>query len=526
MVLTALQTQVIQRLPRTTHVWQGDLRTLDKFMPRRPGEEGLKGVFWIDETTAVPRAIHPCVVIDEHQKPDLLLDGLIEALLHPLQGAPGRPRQLIVCRREYQLYLRGVLQTLDIPVEYRPQLGLLDEILVFLGGQVPPLFALDAPPNDLPLEELLSNQEAAGLTDLYQQAVSLWRRAPWDYLTDYPPLALTLNAWGIETLYVCILGAGGMTYGVAFYQRRADVDYLVSQNREDEDDPFICDAFYVHFLSEDETPESLLDDFDTYGWAKPNKNTYTDIGRLVKDQGLRVLGKTEVLIVQTALNALNQFFSKQGRRLREEGDQTICAVCSVSHPQDLTKLTVTIEYTPPEPERLSWIGPVRDDLFLVGMTVLCTVLPWPLVELFEMTGTVISPSARPIQMGTMGLPVVMLTLKARAAKQICQRLFEEGFLGLMFEAQAVDEVMIENILVTTRGGGVYQVCAIAADDVDYPLQLRQFQQAQALCHGGHALIVIKERKGKNLAPQDVIGMFQANRIPQVDFRSRQAQSPE
>lgn len=56
---------------------------------------------------------------------------------------------------------------------------------------------------------------------LMKAASGLWRRAPWDFLPDHPPVAVRLGEYGpepdVETVYASVLGGGGMVAGVALY---------------------------------------------------------------------------------------------------------------------------------------------------------------------------------------------------------------------------------------------------------------------------------------------------------------------
>ena len=54
---------------------------------------------------------------------------------------------------------------------------------------------------------------------LLQKAALLWKDAPWRYLSEQEILAIELNCWEIETLYLSILGGlAGMEYGLLFYR--------------------------------------------------------------------------------------------------------------------------------------------------------------------------------------------------------------------------------------------------------------------------------------------------------------------
>ncbi|GEM_PF-2895093 len=521
-VLTDLQTQAIQRLPRTTQVWQGDLRSLDAMATVQGIAGGLTGVFWVDEATATPRSIHPCVVTQDHQRPELMLEGLVEALLSPVQGTPGKPRQIIVCRREYQLYLRGALQAFGIQVEYRPQLRLLDDILLFLAehlSQDQRFLPQGKPPDDLPEDQILKPNDLILLQELYRQAVSLWRRAPWDYLEENPTIAITLNQWGVKTLQACILGGGGLLVGVVFYYSLEDFNGLLEDPRDDGLKLLSYDALYVHFLAEDEVNPALVQQFAAYGWPQPNRDTYTDVGRLVKDQGLRSLGQTEVWVVQSALAALNLFLSKYKRALNEGNLDPIKYVATVAHPQDTGKLKVQLAYTPLPTSTSaldSWGGAVRDDLFPDGMSVLYEVLPWALIDTLQHTAATARLSPRALStIRTEGCPVLILTLKARAARKLCDQLLAENLLGIVFAYREVDGERVDFTLAVTQVGGVYLVLDVE-DDLEHQAEIEYFQKAQRACGGGHGVLIVKDTKGKQFNPRDVVGLFQCSDV--VDLK--------
>jgi hypothetical protein len=58
----------------------------------------------------------------------------------------------------------------------------------------------------------------AELPERYQdamvdQAMEIWELSPWNSLNEQQILAVELNQWDVETLYVSMLGMGGVEYG-------------------------------------------------------------------------------------------------------------------------------------------------------------------------------------------------------------------------------------------------------------------------------------------------------------------------
>jgi hypothetical protein len=53
---------------------------------------------------------------------------------------------------------------------------------------------------------------------MIDKAMEIWELAPWNTLNEQQVLAVEINAWDIETLYVSMLGMGGVEYGLLMYR--------------------------------------------------------------------------------------------------------------------------------------------------------------------------------------------------------------------------------------------------------------------------------------------------------------------
>jgi hypothetical protein len=98
--------------------------------------------------------------------------------------------------------------------------------------------ALGANPDpNAPAPEPFSWQiDPAVLPPLYAAAARYARRAPWEYMPDHPPLAVTLGdngpQPGVETLYASVMGGGGQVVGIAFYYSLDDFRQVVRRGAE------------------------------------------------------------------------------------------------------------------------------------------------------------------------------------------------------------------------------------------------------------------------------------------------------
>ncbi len=120
---------------------------------------------------------------------------------------------------------RAALGPLGVTVEHRASLPPFDAAVAELSE------SLGGDPNAAP-EPFSWAIDPALLPPLYKAAIGLWRRAPWEYLPDHPPVVVTLGAHGprpgVETLYASIMGLAEEVYGVAFYTTAEALDRIVA----------------------------------------------------------------------------------------------------------------------------------------------------------------------------------------------------------------------------------------------------------------------------------------------------------
>ncbi|MGB3300090.1 MAG: hypothetical protein WBA76_17645 [Phormidesmis sp.] len=196
----------LSQLPRLSSVWECDRRPLNG-LPQKPGDaaavvEAAHGdcIMWADSMQGVVRGFS---VVPPETGNEAIVRTLLQAIEMPQGGVePARPRKVVVRDREIQFFLRGALQDLDILVEYAPLLPIIDE--VFQKLRSPDIPALDLP--------------ADFEKTLLQKAALLWKDAPWRSLSEQEILAIELNCWEIDTLYLSILGLAGLEYGLLFYR--------------------------------------------------------------------------------------------------------------------------------------------------------------------------------------------------------------------------------------------------------------------------------------------------------------------
>lgn len=118
----------LKKLPQIPSVWEGDRRPLlalpDSSEPESEGNREC--ILWVDGSEGVVRAMD---VVSSEMGPEAVVRALLRAMEHPQSPAKAaRPSKIVVRDREIQFYLRGVLQELDIAIDYFSTLPLIDEL--------------------------------------------------------------------------------------------------------------------------------------------------------------------------------------------------------------------------------------------------------------------------------------------------------------------------------------------------------------------------------------------------------------
>lgn len=132
----------LQKLTQIPSVWEGDRRPLSSSHTPFADPEG-KGecIIWVDASEGIVRGMD---MVDPSLGPEAIVRTLMRAIEHPQSPAkPARPQRIVVRDREIQFYLRGVLQDLDIAIDYVPQLPIIDELFrsfaEVIDNQIPDL---------------------------------------------------------------------------------------------------------------------------------------------------------------------------------------------------------------------------------------------------------------------------------------------------------------------------------------------------------------------------------------------------
>ncbi len=462
-VLSPLTLRRLQRLQQVPAVWEGDRSSLvpKNLIQFEDNDEAQRDcILWVDGTESVVRATDLVPVGSGHEA---MVRSLLRAMEMPQGGGhPARPQKIVVRNRELQFYLRGILQDLDINVDYATNLPIVDEILRDLRdsiGQRPP----SLPP-----------QRAQALL---QTAYELWQDAPWAVMDEEKILSIQLNYGDVETLYASVLGLLGQQYGILLYrsleslkQFRRQVISSDSSSKQIEEIFLEQDCFFITFDPVgDEMDYLALVDFDEDD-DDPNMDPVSrfqaigiqpEFGSLHPLEGIRsVLYEEEADAVLLALTALHRFFKQRLARLDVEKLPKLNGRYRIPDPSESSKMvSIKVATMPEVTEELAQLGDdmpdleeleallmpsmppmLRDDLIPNDAFFSLGAMPWEVVQILRDTVDFYQPADGTVPEKADGLPIILIQTTRPKAKKIMERIDEAGGLQGIGFSPGRDEI--------------------------------------------------------------------------------------
>ncbi|TVQ19877.1 MAG: hypothetical protein EA367_10235 [Leptolyngbya sp. DLM2.Bin15] len=429
----------LQKLPQSSSVWEGDRCALGNQISALGREESAGNdecILWVDATDAAVRSMD---LVSSDAGPEVMVRGLLRSMESPHSPArPGRPKKIMVRNREIQFYLRGVLQDLDIAVDYVPELPLIDEIFRGLYD-----FVSNQPPH-LP---------EAYAQPLMEVAEGLWHDAPWQQLDEEKILEIAISGDESTTLYASILGLEELEYGLLLYRSLDSLKAFREQvmTIADESPQLLEEAFLSQdclFLTYD-VPEE--DDLvvvlgaageQELGAVEPN------FGNLHPLEGMRpVLYEEEAVMMLLALSALRRFFRNHLASLSLDQFPKKTGRYQIPDPKDASqKVMVRVSTLPDVADELAAMSqafalpggmddsPVlRSDVMPSDAFYSLGAMPWDVVHaLRKLTGTY-QAAEQVIPEEADGLPIVLIqTSRPKAIAMIEALQAGGGLRGIGF----------------------------------------------------------------------------------------------
>lgn len=512
----------LQNLHQVSSVWEGARRLLpaiesSELTSSKQGD----CILWVDGVQGVIRAMD---VVAPDAGPEAIVRTLLQAMESPPSPAkPARPQKIVVCDREIQFFLRGVFQQLGIIIEYAPELPLVDEI--FRGLQE----VIDIQPPELPPQfaEPLENK-----------AYRLWQAAPWEYLEEYQVLALRINRWGLDTLYVSVLAETEILLyrsldSLKQFRQRLSTD----ESPEQLEESFLRqDCLFLTFERVDDTDDAEVD-----FTRLPASEFQPVFGSLHPLEGLRsFLDEEEATVILVALEALHRFLDKHRSQLRTGSFPALSSRYRIPIPQAKANQSITIQVqTMPElatelleiaaalgetelVDELDFLlhQPVlQDDLVPKNSYLSLGMMPWEIV-------THLRSGIKYYQSGSVsiegdGLPVVVIQTTQPKAKTLIQELQDAGGLGgICFHPGdgPGDDDRYDLGILQTEDGELHLFGEFGENDPVHQAARKKWDQRCQKTQGWCGLVVAKGLTGAsrgNPRFQDMLAFFEVRSL-QID----------
>ncbi len=513
----------LKKLTQIPSVWEGDRRPLSS--PNQLSDSEAKGecILWVDYSQGVVRGMD---VVASDTGPEAIVRTLMQAMEHPQSPArPARPQRIVVKDREIQFYLRGVLQDLDIAIDYAPELPLIDEL--FRG------FAdiLDSQTPDLP-------PQYAQI--LREKAFAIWQAAPWEFLEEQQILSIEINKWDVGTLYASVMGMLGMEYGILFYRSEESLKQFRATVLTDEEstehleEAFLKqDCLFLTFESVDETDEDEDEEDDLADL--PLSEIDPTFGNIHPLEGLRsVLYDEEALVILVAIESLSRFIRDHRRQLHEDIFPTLSRRYRISLPQseESTKsVAVTVSTMPQlaaELEEMAGFGiddreienqdfqSLRDDLIPEDSFLSLGVVSWEMLDSLR-KGVSYHQASEIKQVGD-GLPVILIQTSRPKAKTVIERIEAAGGLkAICFNpgADPFDGDHYDLGLLQTQNGELFLFGEFLDEDPIHVEARKKWNQRCKNTKGYCGLIIAKGLTGASRGnPQlrDMMALFEGRSL--------------
>lgn len=429
----------LQQLPQIPSVWEGDRRPFNggPLGEREDGEAG-ECILWVDGTEGLVRSMD---VIPETSGMETVVRTLIRAMEMPRSPAPPcRPKKIVVRNRELQFLLRGILQGLNISVEYQAQLPLIDELFRTFDtiddrrpAPIPPAF-------DAPLKKL---------------AREIWHLSPWEVLTDLDIIAIQIPTLeGVPPLYACVMGMLGEEYGIILYRSLESLKTFREMAMGEDDNQCLeqvflsQDCWFINYEAGDQG-ETMPRANPPFFPASQDNQATAIFGSIHPLEGIRpFIDEEEALAIYCALEGLAHFVKAHHGDFEAENVELITEEVKVKHPlkpkaareQLLVRLSTQPELTA---EFLGQLGfdeeeeeddddLLEDDLIPDNSYMSLGMVPWDLVHSLRSSPMVHYQASEFRQKGD-GMPVLMIQTSRPKAKDLIRRLQQEGEIaGLGF----------------------------------------------------------------------------------------------
>ncbi len=282
----------VRKLKTVDEEWQASIRPAYVWIDEPSHSYRPVAIYVVNERGA----IRASAFLEERPTQVEALSALLKSMYAPslMSGGKCRPRRIVIDDEQWVTALAPGLGEVDVECRFRQRVPAVDRAQVWLcermTGRAPVPGMLDVEGMTLPMVERL-----------YQQAARFYRRAPWRWLNDQHPIAISCPPEA-EPRYTIVMGSAREVFGLAFYDNLADLRemFLMSSQQAVRKRTwsvlFFEEARAVGFAD--------LDSIERYGFEIAGRDAYPVFGRTTLEAEVRESRPDDLRFADAALAAL------------------------------------------------------------------------------------------------------------------------------------------------------------------------------------------------------------------------------
>jgi hypothetical protein len=419
------------QLPQVPSVWEGDRRYMVQLVEVAELEDNDKRelIVWVDGVECIVRSME---VVNETMGSEAIVRALIKAMEAPQPPSPpARPQKIIVRDRQLQFYLRGVLQDLEIVVDYVPELPIIDQLF----SRFAEMSGARTPKLPRKYQDLLK-----------ATAREIWELAPWLMLADYEVISIELDRWDLDKLYVSVMGMLGMEYGILLYRSVESLQRFRAMALNEDESMEMESAFLSQdciFVTFDAITPDLGQDLGDLA-ANAIEPSFGNIHPM---EGMRpFLYEEEAIATQVALAALKGFITAFRPQLQADDLPSLKEQIEVQFPDTGEIEQITIETLPELSAELLKMHlamgdgddefdplelKIREDLIPDNSFISLGMMPWDRVDTIRAAVSYHQPSS--VKSAGEGMPIILIQTTRPKAQEVIDHIQAAGGLqGICF----------------------------------------------------------------------------------------------
>ena len=297
-------------------------------------------IVWIARHSVLPDKpqVRSVTLIDDQAPGDLMVHTFVEAALPASEKnlAPIVPGQVEVSDPEVARLLQSALRPLDLQVAVTREDAAIDDFMEQLRQDLEQKLT-PMPMWDTPIE--LKRELASA-------SANVFRRDPWSVLGDVPLVAVEVRRYGVETLWISLVGNRDGQHGIfvffsyddfARYQRAVfatakledadndpdnldlpDADIALVREFQASPDAMMGDAITIFYMDAAAVGPALLREMQDRKIPFAGRDAIPHFMRIAPNSPMRRPNDEEIRALRLGLDAFNYFFTRHHQEIVQE----------------------------------------------------------------------------------------------------------------------------------------------------------------------------------------------------------------